>query len=523
MAVGRKRAKDPRGGHVILEDSLEPMLVVDAETLEFLEVNSAAVEKYGYSYDQFRNLRLTDIIPPEDRARSTDAIKKGRLDAPSFLEIRHILGNGQTVEVDMLLHRIRYAGRGAALVVPQDGTRRKQLEAQLRQAQKMEAVGMLAGGIAHDFNNLLTIINGYSQMLLGGLPEKDENRTSVEQIMKAGERAAELTRQLLTFSRRQVIRPKVLDLNGVVAGTAVMLRRVIGEHIELHIAEGPHLAKVHADPGQLEQVILNLSVNSRDAMPNGGTLILETHNVDLDEAFAGPRTTLKAGHYVMLAVTDSGTGMDAQTRSHLFEPFYTTKEHGQGTGLGLSTVYGIVKQSGGEIVVYSEPGQGTCVKIYFPAVNEVVTEDAAEDRLLTRLGGLESILLVEDEEAVRSLVRRTLEQHGYQVLVAPKGAEALDLARSHQGPIHLLISDVVMPQMGGKQLAEKVKRLRPDIRVLYISGYTESSIVRPSNLKKGELFLQKPFTPTGLVRCVRQLLDKADGAPPSSRTESGKR
>ena len=390
MGASRRRQSASSEAHVLLEDSPEPMLVVDAETLSFLEVNQAAIDKYGYSRREFLDRHLTDIVPLDDRRHVTDAIRKGRIDGPAFVEIRHTLGNGQTVEVDMLLHRIRYGDRQAVLIVPQDGTRRKQLEEQLRQAQKMEAVGMLAGGIAHDFNNLLTIINGYSQMLLGNLSEDDENRISVEQIMKAGERAAELTRQLLTFSRRQVVRPKVLDLNTVVAGTAVMLRRLIGEHIELRIVAGPDLGKVHADRGQLEQVILNLAVNSRDAMPSGGTLILETQNVELDEEYSAPRKMLTPGRYVMMAVTDSGIGMDAQTRSHLFEPFFTTKAQGQGTGLGLSTVYGIVKQSGGDIVVYSEPGQGTCVKIYFPAVNEVVTP----------LGCLEACRAVAQDERV---------------------------------------------------------------------------------------------------------------------------
>jgi two-component system, cell cycle sensor histidine kinase and response regulator CckA len=519
MGAGRKRQTDPGDAPVLLEDSPEPMLVVDAETLAFLEVNQAAIDKYGYSRDEFRNLRLTDIVPLEDRGHVTSAIQKDRLDGPGFVEIRHILANRQTVEVDMLLHRIRYGDRQAALIVPQDGTRRKQLEDQLRQAQKMEAVGMLAGGIAHDFNNLLTIINGYSQMLLGNLPENDENRTSVEQIMKAGERAAELTRQLLTFSRRQVVRPKVLDLNAIVAGTAVMLRRLIGEHIELRIVEGPDLGKVHADAGQLEQVILNLAVNSRDAMPRGGTLILETQNVELDEEYAGPRNTLKPGRYVMLAVTDSGIGMDAQTRSHLFEPFFTTKAQGKGTGLGLSTVYGIVKQSGGDIAVYSEPGHGTCVKIYFPAVSEVVTEEAAENGQSKALAGSETVLIVEDEEAVRKLLRRTLEKQGYRLLVAASGIEALDLLRHHEGPVHLLITDVIMPQMGGRQLAEELRAARQEIQVLYISGYTESSIVRSGGLGKDEAFLQKPFTPLALAQCVRELLDRADGASESSKTE----
>ena len=521
MGAGRKRQTDPRDARVLLEDSAEPMLVVDAETLAFLEVNQAAIDNYGYNRDEFRNMRLTDIVPREDRGHVTDAIRKDHLDGPGFVEIRHILGNGQAVEVDMLLHRIRYADKQAALIVPQDGTRRKQLEDQLRQAQKMEAVGMLAGGIAHDFNNLLTIINGYSQMLLGNLPEDDENRTSVEQIMKAGERAAELTRQLLTFSRRQVVRPKVLDLNAIVAGTAVMLRRLIGEHIELRIVAGPDLGRVHADPGQLEQVILNLAVNSRDAMPRGGTLILETHNVELDEEYAAQRNTLKPGRHVMLAVTDSGIGMDAQTRSHLFEPFFTTKAQGHGTGLGLSTVYGIIKQSGGDIVVYSEPGHGTCVKIYFPAVNEVVTEDAAENRQSKAMAGSETILIVEDEEAVRKLVRRTLEKQGYQLLVAASGMEALDLLRHHEGPVHLVITDVIMPQMGGRQLAQELQAARPEIQVLFISGYTESSIVHRGGLRKAEAFLQKPFTPLSLARRVREMLDRADGAPGSTKTERG--
>ena len=269
------------------------------------------------------------------------------------------------------------------------------------------------------------------------------------------------------------MRPKVLDLNAIVAGTAVMLRRLIGEHIELRIVAGPDLEKVHADPGQLEQVILNLAVNSRDAMPRGGTLILETQNVELDEEYTGQHHTLKPGRHAMLAVTDSGTGMDAQTRAHLFEPFFTTKPQGQGTGLGLSTVYGIVKQSGGDIAVYSEPGHGTCVKIYFPAVNEVLTEDAAENQQSKALAGSETILIVEDEEAVRKLVRRTLEQQGYQLLVAASGTEALELLRRHKRAVHLLITDVIMPKMGGRQLAEELKAVRPELQVLFISGYTE--------------------------------------------------
>jgi signal transduction histidine kinase len=462
-------------------------------------------------------MRLTDLVSPENRSRLNELIRKEHVGSAEFGDMRHVLKNGQSVEIDMVVYPVRFAGRNAVLVAPQT-TRRTQLEEQLRQARKMEAVGMLAGGIAHDFNNLLTIINGYSQMLLGNLPEGDENRSSVEQIMKAGARAAELTRQLLTFSRRQVLRPKALDMNAVVASTAVMLRRLIGEHIELHIVAAPDLAKVHTDLSQLEQVILNLAVNSRDAMLSGGTLIIETQNVDLLDPYVGQHTTLQPGRYVMLAVTDSGTGMDVQTLSHLFEPFFTTKAPGQGTGLGLSTVYGIVKQSAGEIVVYSEPGQGTCVKIYFPAVNETAIDDVAENIPEKALAGSETILLIEDEEAVRKLVRRTLEKHGYQLLVAASGTEALELAQNYTASIQLVISDVVMPQMGGREVAEQLKAVRPGIQVLFISGYTENTMMRGGNVSEGETFLQKPFTPLTLARRVREMLDKATGKLDPPRT-----
>ncbi len=522
--ASRKRQDGARPAiYLLFEESPQPMLVVDTRTLFFLDVNQAAINRYGYSRDEFRSMRLTDIVPVADLARITETVQKDQVDASGFCQTRYLLKNGQSADIDMRVYRIRYAGGGdTALVVPQDDRRRKQLEDQLQQAQKMESVGMLAGGIAHDFNNLLTIINGYSQMLLSSLPENDEDRSAVEQIMKAGERAAELTRQLLTFSRRQVVRPRVLDLNTVVASTAVMLRRLIGEHIELRIVEGPKLAKVHADASQLEQVILNLAVNSRDAMADGGTLILETQNVDFEEPYAGPHTTLPRGRYAMLAVTDTGAGMDAETRSHLFEPFFTTKEQGHGTGLGLSTVYGIVKQSGGEIVVYSEPGQGTCVKIYFPSVAEAVVTDSAEEVAEKIPSGSETILLVEDEEAVRRLVRRTLEKQGYRVLVAATGVEAVRLAERHSGPIHLLVTDVVMPQMSGRETAERLKTMRPGMHVLYVSGYTETTIVRGGKLDTGEIFLQKPFTPRALMRQIRNLLDRTDGSAAPSSAEGGK-
>ncbi|HVP47173.1 MAG TPA: response regulator [Bryobacteraceae bacterium] len=520
-ASRKRRHKDEPEIQLQFGESPQPMLVVDPRTLEFLGVNQAAINRYGHSRSEFRSMRLTDLVPPEDRARVKDLFKKDLPELPGFCQTRFVLKNGQSADIDMRVYNVRWDGEDAVLVVPQDGTPHKRLEDQLQQAQKMEAVGMLAGGIAHDFNNLLTIINGYSQMLLGGLSEDDENRSSVEQIMKAGERAAELTRQLLTFSRRQAVRPKALDLNTVIASTAVMLRRLIGEHIELRIVEGPGLAKVHADSGQLEQVILNLAVNSRDAMPTGGTLILETQNVDLEEPYTGPHTTLDPGRYAMLAVTDTGVGMDAQTRLHLFEPFFTTKEQGRGTGLGLSTVYSIVKQSRGEIVVYSEPGHGTCVKVYFPSVTEAATEDPSEEATEKTRPGSETILLVEDEEAVRKLVRRTLERQGYHLLVAASGADAVRIAEQHSGPIHLLITDVVMPQMSGRETAERLKALRSGLHVLFVSGYTETTFARTGGLAAGELFLQKPFTPLALVRRVRELLDRANGQPHPPKTEGG--
>lgn len=518
---GRHQQRSGPALQLLQDDSPEPMLVIDGDSLKFLEVNRAASTSYGYTRSELLGLQLQSVIASEDRRRAMAAIRQTPIDPSALQGIHWILKGGKTTEVDLLVQPVQYNRKRALLVTPQDCARRRQLEDQLRQAHKMEAVGMLAGGIAHDFNNLLTIINGYSQMVLSSLQEEDENRGSVEQIMKAGERAAELTRQLLTFSRRQVVRPKILDLNAIVAGAAVMLRRLIGEHIELRIVAGPDLSKIHADPGQLEQVIMNLAVNSRDAMPHGGTLILETQNVDLSESFRGPNVTLQPGRYVMLTVTDTGTGMDAQTVSHLFEPFFTTKAQGEGTGLGLSTVHGIVRQSGGEIVVHSKTGQGTCVNIYFPGLAEAAPEDPADVDAEQAYSGTETILLVEDEEAVRKLVRQTLERRGYRVLVAASGQDAIRLTEREPGRIHLLISDVVMPQMGGRQLADQLKVLRPKIKVLYVSGYTESALVHTGTLKPGEVFLQKPFTPAMLGRSVRELLDRANGAPPALTESCG--
>lgn len=379
---------------------------------------------------------------------------------------------------------------------------------QLRQSQKLESVGQLAGGIAHDFNNLLTAITGYSELTLRRLDERDPLRRNIEEIAKAGERAASLTRQLLAFSRKQVLQPVVLDLNDVVADMDKLLRRLIGEHIDLVTMRDPSLARIKADPGQLSQVIINLAVNARDAMPEGGKLMIETKNVELDEAYMRQHLEVRPGRYVMLAVSDTGVGMDDVTLKQIFEPFFTTKEPGKGTGLGLSMVYGVVKQSGGNIWVYSEKGQGTTFKIYLPQVDEKIEEI---EQVATEMPkGTETILLVEDEEMVRELLRNILEVEGYNVLVASQGHEALEICEQKQGPLHLLITDVVMPGMGGPQLVERLTASCADVKVLYMSGYTDDAIVHHGVLDPGVAFLQKPFTPDAVVRKVREVLD----APP---------
>ena len=384
----------------------------------------------------------------------------------------------------------------------------REKEEQLRQSQKMEAVGQLAGGIAHDFNNLLTAITGYSQLTLMGLHSQDPLRSNIEEIKKAGDRAATLTRQLLAFSRKQVLQPKVLDLNAVVSEIEKMLQRLIGEHIELRTVLRPDLGSVRGDPGQIEQVIMNLAVNARDAMEKGGKLTIETQNVYVDAAYVSQHIAVIPGSYVMLAVSDTGIGMDEQTQKRIFDPFFTTKELGKGTGLGLSTVYGIVKQSGGNIWVYSELGQGTTFKIYLPRVDEEAQEFKSSLEPHEALEGRESILLAEDEEIVRHLVRDLLKSSGYQVLEAANGGAALLLCESHPGPIHLMITDVVMPEMSGRELKDRLTGLRPEMKVLFMSGYTDDTIVRHGILESEIDFLQKPFTPNALALKVREILDR---------------
>jgi PAS domain S-box-containing protein len=490
---------------LLFEGNPQPMWVFDPLTRGFLETNAAASQLYGYTADEFRQLQLTDIQTNEE----TDSFLAG-LNSPARmvpLPWHHRAKSGRMIEVEIAAHEIEYGGRKAQLAVILDVTGRRQLEDQLRQAQKMEAVGMLAGGIAHDFNNLLTIINGYAQLILNTLNPIDPHRHSVEQIMKAGERAAALTKQLLAFSRRQVLQPRVLDVNKLVGNASTMLQRLIGEDIELRLVLTPNVGRVSADPGQIEQVMMNLAVNARDAMPKGGTLVVETANVQLDEHYTASHISLKPGPYVLLAVSDTGTGMDEATRARLFEPFFTTKMAGQGTGLGLSTVFGIVRQSGGSVEVYSEPGRGTSVKVYLPRIDQpVAVESEKQKKRATR--GTETILVAEDDEMVRSLVRETLEREGYRVVEASDPAQVRKLAEQHKGQFHLLITDVVMPKINGRELAQQLLRMWPDLKVLYMSGYTDNAVLASGILLKDEVaFLQKPFTPAALAEKVRDILE----------------
>ncbi len=385
----------------------------------------------------------------------------------------------------------------------------RESEEKLRQAHKLESVGRLAGGVAHDFNNLLTVINGYSDVLLGRLPQGDPSRNSVSEIRKAGGRAAALTRQLLAFSRKQILEPKVVDLNAIVANVQKMLRRLIDENVELVMRLGAGLDPVLADVGQVEQVLMNLVVNARDAMPDGGKVVVETANVEVGESGASRIEDMKPGAYVLLTVTDTGRGMDRDTQARIFEPFFTTKEKGVGTGLGLATVYGIVKQSGGWIAVASELDRGATFKIYFPRVTAAKTEEAAPARPSNDLNGTESILLVEDHDDVRLFAATVLTGRGYSVTPAASGAEALRLSERCKEPIQLLITDVVMPGMNGRELAERLRPLRPGMKVLYMSGYTNDVIAQHGVLDEGMEYLQKPFTPEMLAAKVREALKTA--------------
>ncbi len=477
----------------------------------FKEANEAFLRMLGYTRDEMLAGKLNwEVISPLDRL-VPDTEDRAQLRATGFLPLRereYVHKDGHHIAA--LVGSAALEGTTECISYVADISGRKRMEEQLRQSQKMEAIGALAGGVAHDFNNLLSVILSYGEMLAADLKDGDPMRDDLEEIVAAGKRAADLTRQLLAFSRQQVLEPRVVDMNAAIGGVAKMLRRLVGADVELTVVQGAELGTVMADPGQLEQVLMNLVVNARDAMPTGGKLTIETANVELDSEYAASHVDVRSGSYVMLAVTDNGAGMDAATQQRIFEPFFTTKEQGKGTGLGLATVFGIVQQSGGNIWVYSERGEGTTIKVYLPRANPtaVATTESTAPAARERRGS-ETVLLVEDEMAVRQLTRTILERHGYTVLEAQNGGDAVLICEQHRTKIHVLVTDVVMPRMSGRQLAERLGLLRPEMKVLYMSGYTDDSVVRHGVLDSGVAFLQKPITPDALTRKLRDVIDRS--------------
>jgi two-component system cell cycle sensor histidine kinase/response regulator CckA len=489
-----------------------PLLVYDAKSLVLLAVNEAALRRYGYAREEFLRKTMYDILVPEDISMFLEerGYNSARL---SFSGIRrHRRKDGTILHVEVATHGLQFGGRPARICMAYDVSEKKSLEEQLRQSQKMEAVGRLAGGIAHDFNNLLAVIIGYSELLADALPAGDHRGKKVEEIRKASERAASLTRQLLAFSRKQVLELRVLDLNALLVDLSKLLHRVIGEDIELITRLDPEAGNVKADPSQVEQVIMNLVVNARDAMPEGGRLTLATANVELDQAYARAHPGTVAGRYVMLAVSDTGVGMDAQTQTRIFEPFFTTKERGKGTGLGLATVYGIVQQSGGSIHVQSELRRGSTFRVYLPRVDSAADPFAPAEPSRPA-EGTETILLVEDADGVRKLALESLERCGYLVLVAASPGEALEIVERHGESIQLLLTDVILPGMSGSEMAARLVSIHPEMKVLYMSGYTGDAAVCHGGLGEKAAFLQKPFTFAGLISKVREVLDGARPAP----------
>jgi two-component system, cell cycle sensor histidine kinase and response regulator CckA len=494
---------------LLFDNNPHAMWVFDAETLAFLAVNDAAIRLYGYSRDEFLRMTIEELHPPRD-VQALRAFLATAADRPTVMgeSATHCKKDGSTFDVVDASNPIEFRGRRARLVLANDVTEKKGLEAQLAQSQKMEAVGRLAGGVAHDFNNLLGVISGYSGLLLKNLGPLHPGSKRVEQIQKAADGAAGLTRQLLAFSRKQVLQPRILDLNEVVADVEKMLVRVIGEDIRLVATPGPELGQIRADPGQIEQVLMNLAVNSRDAMPKGGGLVLETANIVLDAAYARTHPEIQPGRFVMLAVTDTGEGMDAPTLARIFEPFFTTKEVGKGTGLGLATVFGIVRQSGGSIEVESRPGDGTTFTIYFPRVEEDLSHPSPVAPVAPPPQGTETILLVEDAHQLREMIREILEGAGYTVLAASDPEDALFMIATSEAPVRLVLTDVVMPRMSGPDLARSIRIAKPEVRVLFMSGYTNDAMGRHGVLAAGVQFIQKPFAADALLRKVREAIDE---------------
>jgi len=507
-AAERRALRDTEAAYSALVEQAPLGIYRSTPAGRFISANPALARILGYASPQ-EVLALDiarDVYADPDERRRLVAQDTYTNQVYEELEATWKKKDGTRIRVQLSVRASRDAAGRVEFyeAFARDITSQRQLEAQLAQSQKMEAIGRLAGGVAHDFNNLLTVILSYSELLLQDLPAASADRDDVAQIQKAAQGASELTRQLLAFSRQQVLEPKVVDLNDAVSGIEKLLGRVLREDVKLRCALAPDTGAIKVDPGQLEQVLMNLAVNARDAMPKGGLLTIETANVDLDAAYLEGHPMAKPGPYVMLAVTDTGVGMDAVTQARIFEPFFTTKEIGKGTGLGLATVQGIVQQSGGFIWVYSEPGHGTVFKIYLPRVDEPVSQ--AESVMGEDLHGTETVLVAEDMPAVRAVTRQMLARYGYTVLEAADGVTALEVAASFEGPIHLLLTDVVMPDLNGRDLAQRLQGMRRDMKVVYMSGYTDDAVVRHGVLEDGIVYLQKPFTPASLARKVRLAL-----------------
>jgi PAS domain S-box-containing protein len=501
--------------NAVVEGTADAVFVKDLLG-RYLMINTAGARFLGKTVNEVLGKDDRALFTPDtaEIVRDGDRRVLARGVSQHFEETATAAGVTRTYLATKDVYRDAHGQVIGLIGIARDITEQKRLEEQFRQAQKMEAVGRLAGGVAHDFNNLLTVINGFSEMVFGRLRPDDPCRELLAEIRKAGERAATLTGQLLVFSRKQILQPQVVELNTLLTDLLKLLKRLLGEDIEFSLTPDPNLGLAKVDPGQFEQAIINLAVNARDAMPGGGRLVLETRDTELDASYALGRPEVKPGRYVLVSARDTGHGMDEATKARIFEPFFTTKEPGKGTGLGLAMVYGFVKQSGGHIEVQSAPGRGSIFEIYLPRAAETSPTSKSSPDMLMAPKGTETVLLVEDEDSLRNLSRLILQASGYKVLEARDGQEAVWVAQQHPEPVHLLVTDVVMPRMSGRHLADLLAQARPELRILFMSGYTDEAVLRHGVLEAGVAFLQKPFTPIGLARKVREVLDAKAGTRP---------